>query len=492
MLLILLAVSVLAISPSFSNSVVITSVAKDSDYYTEGVRVGQQLISLQGTPITSLTDYQTVVHTLTFDTPQRIDVETSSGTFIVFTNQTLSFGVAEEPHTRLKTGLDLRGGARALLQPEQTLSASELDDLIAVSRNRFNAYGLSDVVIKAVRDLEGNSFMLVEIAGATPEDLKQLLEQQGKFEGKIANQTAFTGGKEDITGVCRNDATCAGIQRCIPVQGGGSACEFMFSLYLTPAAAARQAALTGALTLDSSGRYLSEPLDLYIDDKLASSLSIGASLRGKAETTISIQGSGTATTEQEAYLDAKARMKELQTILITGSLPYKLSIVKLDTIAPLLGDTFTRTLLLAGFAAIVAVSLVVFIRYRAFKASLAILFTSFSEIVIILGFASFIGWNLDLPSIAGILATIGTGVDQQIIILDEARKRTVHIGERMKRAFFIVMSAFATAAVSLLPLYWAGAGLFKGFMITTLVGITAGVLLTRPAFADMIRASEEA
>ena len=96
-----------------------------------------------------------------------------------------------------------------------------------------------------------------------------------------------------------------------------------------------------------------------------------------------------------------------------------------------------------------------------------------------------------MPSIAGILATIGTGVDQQIVILDEARRsKETSIKEKMKRAIFIVMSAYATSLVSLLPLYWAGAGLFKGFAVTTIIGITAGVLISRPAFAEMIKRIE--
>jgi preprotein translocase subunit SecD len=35
-------------------------------------------------------------------------------------------------------------------------------------------------------------------------------------------------------------------------------------------------------------------------------------------------------------------------------------------------------------------------------------------------------------------------------------------------------------------LYWAGAGLFKGFAVTTIIGITAGVFVSRPAFAEMV------
>jgi len=187
-----------------------------------------------------------------------------------------------------------------------------------------------------------------------------------------------------------------------------------------------------------------------------------------------------------------ASMKNLQTILITGSLPFKLNIEELNTIPPNLREGFSSLLLFAGAIAILVVGIIVFFRYRKIKASIALMFTAVSELVIILGVAAMIGWNLDLPSIAGILATIGTGVDQQIIVLDEAEKgKDVSIKERMKRAFFVIGTAYATTLVSLIPLYWAAAGLFKGFVVTTLIGITAGVLITRPAFADMIKSMDK-
>ena len=103
-----------------------------------------------------------------------------------------------------------------------------------------------------------------------------------------------------------------------------------------------------------------------------------------------------------------------------------------------------------------------------------------------------IKWDLDLPSIAGILAAIGTGIDSQIIILDEAKQsRFLSIKQRMKRAFAIILGAYFTALAALVPLYWAVAGLFKGFAITTIIGITTGVLITRPAFTDMVKKIEE-
>ena len=103
-----------------------------------------------------------------------------------------------------------------------------------------------------------------------------------------------------------------------------------------------------------------------------------------------------------------------------------------------------------------------------------------------------IKWDLDLPSIAGILAAIGTGIDDQIIVLDEAgQTHSLSIKQRMKRAFKIILGAYFTSLVALIPLWWAGAGLLKGFVFTTILGITIGVLVTRPAFTDIIRKIEE-
>ncbi len=491
-LIIAILLSLIAIKPSFESGVLIKSVDIDSPSFQAGVKAGEVIKSLNGQSIENKEDYARVVGEInSVDDFRKITITTDESQYVVFTNETLKLTVDDVPSTRIQLGLDLRGGSRALVKPDAQLTDSQLQDLVEISRNRFNVYGLSDVNIRGVSDLSGDKFMLVEIAGATPQDLENLISQQGKFEAKIANQTVFEGGERDISDVCRNDATCAGIQSCSGSVSQGYFCSFAFTIYLTQDAAERHAEITSKLGLDSSGQYLSEKLELYVDDNLADSLLISSSLRGQTTTQISIQGSGAGATQEEAFNQAKQDMNRLQTVLITGSLPYKLEIVKLDSISPTLGGNFTSIILLAGAAAILAVSLIVFLRYRKIKASLALLLTSFSELIIILGVAALIGWNLDLPSIAGILATIGTGVDQQIVILDESsRARNLSIRERMKRALFVIMSAYMTAVVSLLPLYWAGAGLFKGFAFTTILGITAGVLITRPAFAEMIRRSE--
>ncbi len=492
-LIIALIFSILAIRPSFGSGVVVTSIDKNSSLYENGLTAGEIINKINDKEIKNKGDYASVTSGLFNDgTEKKIVITTNKNEYVLLTNISLDITVENVPNSKIQTGLDLRGGARSVVQPDVNIDDSQLNDLVEVSRNRFNVYGLSDVNVRGVSDLSGNKFLLIEIAGATPKDLEQLIGQQGKFEAKIGNQTVFVGGQDrDIRDVCRNDATCAAVTSCEANPSGGYFCNFAFTIYLSEEAAEKHADITKNLTLDNTGQYLSEKLTLMIDENEVDSLLISSGLRGQKTTQISIQGSGTGNTKEDALKNTRAEMKRLQTILLTGSLPYKLNIVRLDTVSPTLGKDFTYAILLAGFMSIIGVSLIIFIRYRRIKISLALLLTSFSEIVIILGVAAFIKWNLDLPSIAGILATIGTGVDQQIVIIDEAeRNKTSSIKERMKRALFVIMSAYVTALVSLLPLYKAGAGLFKGFALTTIIGITAGVLITRPAFADIIKKME--
>ncbi len=490
--LILFGLVIFLIANSIQEGVLVKSVEKDSPAFLEGLRAGIIITEINGEKISKIEDYIDAFDKINFDSEEkRIDIKTLDSGYTIFVNETPKISVEKISKTNIKTGLDLRGGARALVKPEAEISEQQLIDLIQISRNRFNVYGLSDVNIRGVKDLDGNKFMLVEVAGATPTDLEDLIAKQGKFEAKIGNKSVFVGGDEDIKDVCRGDAKCSGIQRCLQVQGG-YACEFSFVIYLKEEAAKKHADITKNLTLDSTGRYLSEKLYLYVDDSEVDSLSISVGLKGQVTTEISIQGSGTGENQEQALKNAKSEMNRLQTIMITGSLPYTLKIVKLDTISPALGEQFVYLILLAGAVSLILVSLIILVRYRKIKSSFALLFTSSSELLIILGVASIINWNLDLPSIAGILATIGTGVDQQIIMLDEAREnKNLGIKERMKRAMFIILSAYSTALVSLLPLFWAGAGLFKGFALTTLIGISAGVFITRPAFAEIIKRIEE-
>ena len=494
-LIITLFLALLAIAPSLKTGVEITSVERNSTAFNEGLRAGMKVMSINGQEIKTLSDYTQVISSV-FDgknETQKLVIVTAEEEIVFFTNEPPAVTVGEIQRTRIKTGLDLSGGARALIMPANvTLNIEQTNDLIAVMNERLNVYGIKDVTTRSVRDLSGNNYILVEIAGATPADIETLLASQGKFTATIGNKTVFEGGEHDISDVCRNNAQCSRISGCFPAEGSGTLCNFEFVVYLTSDAAKRHAAITKNISVDETGQYLKDKLFLYIDGQEVESLLIGTDLRGQVTTEILIRGSGVGVNEQEAYKDAKSSMQRLQTVLITGSLPYKLEIVKLDTVSPLLGEAFTRALLMLGLAVFLVVSAALFVRYRKIKITLAVILTMFSEAFITLGIAALIGWNLDAPSIAGIIAGMGTGVNDQIVIIDESTSnRHVSIRERIKRALFIIIGAFATIIAAMVPLFWAGAGLLRGFALTTIIGVTVGILITRPAFAEIVRKLED-
>jgi preprotein translocase subunit SecD len=148
--------------------------------------------------------------------------------------------------------------------------------------------------------------------------------------------------------------------------------------------------------------------------------------------------------------------------------------------------------LFIGLIAIIAVVISIMIRYRKLQFAIPMICVMMIEILLLLGFAAIAGWNLDLSSIAGILITVGTAVNDQVVIVDEARRGekeeySTSWKNQIKKAFFIIFVAYLTIAVSMIPLIFAGAGLLRGFALTTIAGLSFGVFLTRPAFGSVIR-----
>lgn len=405
----------------------------------------------------------------------------------------IGLGLYPAPTTNLRKGLDLSGGSRVVLKPEGRINQTDFDFTIDNIKQRLNVFGLTDIIVRSAADLTGK-FIIVEIAGATKEEVRSLLAQQGKFEAKVGNTTVFVGGR-DITYVCRSP-DCSGIDPragCNPLGNGDWACKFRFSIALNPEAAQRQADATKDLEIvvEEEQNFLSEPLRLYLDNEMVDELRIGAELKGNPVTDISISGGGTGTTQQAAITEALKNMKRLQTILITGSLPVKLEMVKVDSISPTLGEEFLNNTLMIALIATAAVVIVVSIRYRKLIVSLPMIIIMLSELFILLGMAALIGWNLDVAAIAGIIISIGTGVNDQIVIADETLKggwkaQYSTWKEKIKKAFFIIFTAYFTIVVAMLPLWFAGAGLLKGFALTTILGVTIGVLITRPAYAKIV------
>jgi len=444
--------------------------------------------SINSKTISDVKEYSNIVSGI--EEGEKVKIITNKGTYNFLKKEDIGISVKKAATSNIKKGLELAGGTRAVLKPEEGTTDEEIRDLISSMENRLNVYGLSDIKIKPAGDFLGNKYIVVEISGATKDEVKELIAKQGKFEAKIGNDTVFVGGKEDITFVCRNDGTCSGVRDCYEVEEGYY-CKFQFAIGLSESAAQRQADITSTIPLqvrDDGEQVLEKQLDLYLDGTLVDSLNIIGDLKGKAVKDIAISGPGIGLTRDDALNEALKQMNHLQTILITGSLKTKIEIVKMDSISPALGEEFVKNTLLVGLLSLLAVSIIIFIRYRKLKISLAMVFTCVSELILMLGVVAFLKYNLDLAAIAGLIAAIGTGVDDQIVIADEVSKKESYFNwkDRTKRAFFIIFSAFATNLVAMLPLLKAGAGLLTGFALMTIVGISIGVFITRPAFAVII------
>jgi len=454
---------------------------------------GSVLLEINGEEVDDLNAFNDIYNELV--PKETYKFETSAGLLAYISREIPDFKVEEASKSNIVLGLDFVGGTRVLLQPiaeeGSEITDQDITTLIEVLENRLNVYGLSDIKIRSSNDWEGNKYVLIELAGVTEREVQDLLSQQGKFEAKIGDAVVFEGGQEDILYVCRNDGSCSGIRTCNEVQGGHQ-CTFDFTITLSQEAAEAQAAATDELDVvvgENGKNYLSGTIDFYLDGEVVDSLQISEDLKGKATTTISITGPGVGATRDDAIDDAALGMNQLQTILITGSLPFDIEVVKIDTVSPVLGESFIENVLLVGVIAILAVIFVLFLRYRTWKVIVPISIALTSELIIILGFAALVRWNLDMAAIAGIIAAIGTGVDDQIVILDETIKNKetyINWQEKLKRAFFIIFVAYATTVAAMIPLWNAGAGLIRGFALTTIVGVTIGVFLTRPAFGSIV------
>ncbi|MEF8852883.1 MAG: preprotein translocase subunit SecD [Haloarculaceae archaeon] len=186
--------------------------------------------------------------------------------------------------------------------------------------------------------------------------------------------------------------------------------------------------------------------------------------------------------------------RELEISLRAGRLPAPLNFeeARSTELEPALAQRFKTNSLIVGILAVFAVSGMVYLRYRNPRVALPMIVTALSEVVILLGFVSSVQYALNLSHIAGFIAVIGTGVDDLIIIADEILQQgEVATGRvfrsRFRKAFWVIGAAAATTIIAMSPLTVLGLGDLSGFAIVTIVGVLVGVLVTRPAYGDILR-----
>lgn len=364
----------------------------------------------------------------------------------------------------IQQGLDLQGGSVIQIELEKPVDSSTMNTVTSVLDKRLNIYGVKDIQVRS----SGNKNVIVEIAGVKPDEVANIVGSPGKFEAKIGNKTALTGA--DIVSV---DASIVNdVQYAVPFK----------------------------VSVDGANKFAKvakgkagAKVDMYLDNELITSPEVSAELASGTPST-QVQVSGGA----ESKDAAQTKAKELETLLKSGSLPVKVKIVGISSVSAELGEKFTNGALLAGLLSILVISFIIIIRYRNPILVIPIILTTLAELIIVLGVASIIKWNIDLAAIAGIIASVGTGVDDQIIITDEVlfadnSKKTKRTSKKIESAFFIIFASAGTLIAAMLPLGYigfsrgyTGIGMLSGFAFTTVLGVLIGIFFTRPVFAKFI------
>ncbi|HEX9197928.1 MAG TPA: protein translocase subunit SecD [Acidobacteriaceae bacterium] len=223
---------------------------------------------------------------------------------------------------------------------------------------------------------------------------------------------------------------------------------------------------------------------IVLDNKVREVASINSPIRDSGE----IEG---GFTRQQA--------DDLSLMLRTGSLPASISFLETRTVGPSLGAASIHQGIVAAIAGMLAVMAFMLIYYRGsgINADLALIL----NLVILLGFMGFTGATLTLPGIAGVILTIGMGVDSNVLIFERIREElragktaAAAVQQGFGHAWITIVDTHVTTIVSAGILFLFGTGPVKGFAVTLTFGLLANlftaVFVSRVIF-DAILGSKE-
>jgi preprotein translocase subunit SecD len=340
---------------------------------------------------------------------------------------------------------------------------------------------------------DGQHFVVVEIPGVTLDDVLELIADQGVVELHITYPDG-EGGYEERLLLEDDDIADVGFATDEGQQGPRVPVTLTDDGAETFADAMRDEGFTTE-GVQQGCAYEENPdepgycLLTVVDGEVIDAHSLGSDLAQGIESS-EFEQTGDFVMVAPSMDDAR----NLQINLRAGALPAPLD---LDAgtqsfLGPSQAEEFKFLSLATGFVAILAVSGVVAARYRDPRVGVPMIVTAASEVFLLLGFAALVGYPLDLAAIAGFIAVVGTGVDDLIIIADEIlQEGDVSTGRvfesRFRKAFWVIGAAAATTIVAMSPLAVLSLGDLTGFALFTIVGVLIGVLVTRPAYGDILR-----
>jgi preprotein translocase subunit SecD len=171
---------------------------------------------------------------------------------------------------------------------------------------------------------------------------------------------------------------------------------------------------------------------------------------------------------------------ELAQILSAGALPASIKYLEERTVGPSLGADSIRHGVQASVLSLIVVMIFMLIYYR-ISGSNAVL-ALVLNLVILLAFLAMSGAVLTLPGIAGVILTIGMGVDSNVLVFERIREELRNgkspgsaVEAGFSKAFLTIIDTHVTTVVSAAFLGVFGTGPIRGFAITLVVGLVANI-----------------
>ena len=340
-----------------------------------------------------------------------------------------------------------------------------IDQAIEVLRRRIDALGTTEPNIQR----QGVDRILVQVPGLQdPKRLKDILGTTAQLEFRMVAETAASTETEMLPQAEPNLPPLP-IEKRVIVQGedlidaqpgfdqrtSEPIVNFKFNI--------RGAQRFGQATTESVGRALA----IVLDKKVISAPRIQTAITGGQG-----QISGRFTVEAA---------NNLAILLRAGALPAPLTIVEERTVGPGLGQDSINAGKIAAYVASLLVVGFMFVTYGLFGlfANIALAI----HVILIFAMMSLIGTTLTLPGIAGIVLTIGTAVDSNVLIYERIREEArqgrsiiASLDAGFTRAFATIIDSNVTMFIAAAILFFLGSGPVRGFAVTMVFGIITTVV----------------
>ncbi|HVI10485.1 MAG TPA: protein translocase subunit SecD [Candidatus Binatia bacterium] len=212
--------------------------------------------------------------------------------------------------------------------------------------------------------------------------------------------------------------------------------------------------------------HVGESLGVVLDNKVQEVANIKEAIRDQGEI------SGGSMSQQQA--------KDLSMILRSGALPAGIKYLEERTVGPSLGTDSIRHGVTAAIIGMLAVLIFMLVYYRGagVNADVALLL----NLVILLGFMGFFEAVLTLPGIAGVILTVGMGVDSNVLIFERIREELRNgktppsaVDQGFSHAWITIVDTHVTTIVSAAILFIFGTGPVRGFATTLTFGLLANL-----------------